>query len=656
MASPQEGQKLSRAGLLIALGFIFGDIGTSPLYVLKAVVGSDVVSPALILGSLSCIFWTLVFITTFKYVYLALKADNRGEGGIFALYARVRRYRARWAIFPAMIGCATLLADGALTPAISVSAAVEGIHRIDATIGTTWIAAAIIFSLFVWQQFGAQVLAKWFGYIMFVWFCFIGFIGFKAVVETPSVFAALNPLYAIQFVLNYKTQAGMSAFWLLGAIFLCTTGCEALYSDLGRCGKNNIRSAWAFVLPCLVLSYFGQGAWLLQNFNGRPLSIDVHSVGVFYAMLPSEMVPFAIGLAVAATIIVSEALVAGVFTMVNEAISLHLWFNLKKSFPTQMRGQVYMPFINWFLLAGCLSAVLFFQKSENMEEAYGLAIVIDMMMTSALLLHFIHMRNQSLRRAVLLGLVFGAFEVLFFVSSLHKLPAGGWYTLLSAAGIFFAVFVFWRGRKIREKHANFIAFEKFSPVLKDLMGDLTVPRAATNLVFMAMSNDNTQIDSNILYSIFKKSPKRADIYWFLHVEIVDAPFTKKYTVTPILPNKAFYIQLKFGYKVEHKVNRMFKEIVCRMQAANEVDEQSHYPSLRKHGVPADFKFILLNSRISADDALSPFDQFIVRAYRLLKKVAVSPAVDFGLETGNYEVETVPINVAPPRDIALKREM
>ena len=655
MASPKEDRKPNAAGLLIALGFIFGDIGTSPLYVLKAIIGNDIVSPELIYGSLSCIFWTLLFITTFKYVYLALKADNRGEGGIFALYARVRRYRARWAIFPAMIGCATLMADGFLTPAISVSAAVEGGLLLYPELQTTSIVVGILIAIFIWQQFGAQHLAKWFGYIMLTWFCVIGGLGLSKVLEDPSVLHALNPLYAVQFVLHYKSHAtGLTGFWLLGAVFLCTTGCEALYSDLGRCGKNNVRWAWLIVLPCLMLNYLGQGAWVLQ-YAGDKMPESATQVGVFFAMLPESWVPFMVILAVIVAIIVSQALIAGVFTMVNEAIKLKLWFNMKINYPSQMQGQVYLPLTNWFLLAGCLTTVLIFQKSSNMEEAYGLAIVIDMIMTSSLLLHFVHMRNHSLRRAVLLGLVFGGFEIIFLVANLHKLALGGLYSLSVAALIFFCVFVFWRGQRIRKKHANFIPTKTLAPILKDVIEDATIPKFATNLVYLATSDDENKIDSNILYSIIRKRPKRADIYWFVHVTITDAPFTKKYSVTPIIEGKVFYIHLKFGFKVEHKINRYFREIVLTMQANGEVDEQSHYPSLRRYQIPADFKFILLNSRISADDALSPYEHFIVRSYRVLKQIAVPPAIDFGLEGGNFEIETVPINVAPHKEMELDRQ-
>ena len=657
MASPQEGRQMSRAGLLIALGFIFGDIGTSPLYVFKAIIGNDRVSRELIYGSVSCIFWTFLFITTFKYVYLALKADNRGEGGIFALYARIRRYRARWAIFPAMIGCATLLADGFLTPSISVSAAVEGLHRLpEFHYPTMPIVMVILVTIFVWQQFGAQLLAKYFGYIMLVWFCFIGGVGLGEILKTPSVFAALNPVNAVNFVLHYKGTTGISGFWLLGAVFLCTTGCEALYSDMGRCGKTNIRVAWIFfVFPCLMLSYLGQAAWILNQYDGLQLPKGVLDVGTFYAMLPMEWMPSAIGLSILVAIIVSEALIAGVFTMVNEAIRLKLWFNMKTSFPSHLRGQMYMPMVNWFLLGGCLLTVWHFEKSANMEEAYGLAIVIDMIMTSSLLLHFVHMRNQSLKLAIGIGLVFGGFELMFLIANLHKLSSGGWFTLLMAAIIFFNVFIFWRARKLREKHTNFVDAQAYAPVFKDIIEDNTIARTATNLVYLALSNDPTKIDSNIIYSVFRKQPKRADIYWFLHVEITDAPNTKKYKVVPIVEGKVFFVQIKFGFKVQHKVNKMFKEITCRMQDAGEVDEQSHYPSLRAYDIPADFKFILLNSRVSADDALPPFEQFIVRAYRVLKNIALSPAENFGLENGNFQIETVPINVTKIKVIELVRE-
>ena len=655
MATPEQGRKWGVSGLLVALGLVFGDIGTSPLYVFQAIVGSEKVTKELILGSLSCIFWTLLLITTFKYVYLALKADNRGEGGIFALYARVRRYRARWVIFPALIGCATLMADGVITPAISISAAVEGIHRITLDIPTYPIVIIIIFLLFFAQQFGSGKLGVFFGPIMFIWFAFIGGVGLNQILITPSVFEAINPYYAIHFITHYKGEmTGHAGFWLLGAIFLCTTGCESLYSDLGRCGKTNIRLTWLFVFPCLILCYFGQGAWLL-NFEGKVLPAAVQQVGTFYAIIPETWVIPVIILATTATITVSQALITGIFTMVSEAIKLKLWFNMKVSYQARERGLVYIPFINWILLMGCITAVLVFKKSSNMEEAYGFAIVVDMIMTSSLLLHFVHMRNQSLLKAILIGCIFGFVELAFLISSINKIPTGGWFTLFSAIFIFGCVFIYWSGRKIRDKHLDFQDVNDYVPLFKELIKDETIQREATNIVYLSMSDDANKIDSNILYSLFRKRPKRADIYWFVHVVMSDAPFVKKYKVKTIVPGKVFYMRLKFGFKIEHKVNVMFKEIVKKMQDDGEVDEKSHYPSLRKYDIPADFKFILLNSRLSVDDEITPFEQFVVRAYRVLKKISLTPAQDFGLDMANVETETVPITVGKPKDFDLTRE-
>jgi KUP system potassium uptake protein len=653
MATPEEGKKWSVSGLLLALGIVFGDIGTSPLYVFQAIVGAEKITKPLIYGSLSCIFWTLVLITTFKYVYLALKADNRGEGGIFALYARVRRYKARWAIFPALIGCATLMSDGFLTPAISISVAVEGIHRIAPSIQTVPIVLFILFLLFFFQQFKAGTLGIVYGPIMLLWFVVIGILGFNQISVTPSVLEAIDPRYALHFITHYKGEAGVAGFWILGSVFLCTTGCEALYSDLGRCGKTNIRLTWTLVFPCLILCYFGQGAWLL-HFEGKSLPTAVQNIGPFYSMIPEGWVVPMITLALTTTIIVSQALITGIFTMVNEAMKLKLWFNMKVSYPTHMRGQVYIPFINWFLMVGCMLSVLVFRHSSNMESAYGLAIVIDMVMTSSLLLHFIHMRNQSLIRAILIGCVFGFIELAFFIACIGKIQYGGWFSIINAVFIFGCVYVFYRARQIREKHSEYVPVEKYVPIIKDLINDDTIEKEATNLVFMAHSYNEKYIDSNIIYSILKKRPKRADIYWFVHIDITDTPYAKKYKVHTILPEKIFFIKLKFGFKVDHRVNTMFKEIVQKMQSNGEVDEKSHYPSLRKYDIPADFKFILLNSRASVDDEYSALNQFVIRAYRVLKNVSIPPAQDFGLDVANVETEIVPINVGKAKDFDLVR--
>jgi KUP system potassium uptake protein len=657
--SGHDHNKLTAGGLLVTLGIVFGDIGTSPLYVMKAITTGENISKDLVYGGVSAVFWTLIILTTFKYVYLALNADNRGEGGIFALYALVRRYKSRWIIYPAIIGCAALISDGFITPPISVSSAVEGLAQLGVRYGidfahieTIPIVLAILVALFVIQQFGTNFVGKAFGPIMMVWFGMIATLGIMQIVNHPSVVEALNPIYALKMVTTYRgSLTGSHGFWLLGAVFLCTTGGEAMYSDLGHCGKHNIRISWGLVFVCLMINYLGQAAFLLDNFDGKPFE----SKSVFYSLMPTEFLPYGIAVATCAAIIASQALISGCFTLVNEAMKLKLWPNMKVNYPTQMKGQIYIPGINWFLLTGCITVVLIFRESSNMEAAYGLAIVLDMLMTTSLLLHYMHMKRQPIWRIVVLGVVLFIIELSFLTSNLSKVPHGGWFSILLACVLFFCIFMWYKAKELRRRHLSTVSIEPYIPMLKDLMNDDTIPKEATNLVYLAMSSEQDKIDSNIIYSIFRKRPKRADVYWFVHVDICDEPFLKQYKVTTILPQKIFFVRLKFGFKVEHKVNLMFNKIVKEMQESGEVDGLSHYPSLRKHRYNADFKFILLNSRASMDDDISPFDQFTIRAYRLLKRLSLPTTEDFGLEISNIEVETVPIKIGTTKDIDLKRE-
>jgi KUP system potassium uptake protein len=652
--------KISAASVLITLGIVFGDIGTSPLYVMKAIIGAEKISQELVYGGVSCVFWTLMILTTFKYVYLALNADNKGEGGIFALYALVRRYKAKWIIYPAIIGCAALMADGFITPPISVSSAVEGL----ANLGERWginfpaiktipIVVTILILLFVMQQFGTNVVGKAFGPVMLLWFGMLATLGLIQIIQYPSVLQALNPYYAFNLITNYRGQiSGLHGFWLLGSVFLCTTGGEAMYSDLGHCGKQNIRISWGFVFICLIINYLGQAAFLMTNFNGQVFA----GKSVFYVLMTPEFLPYGIIIATMSAVIASQALISGCFTLVNEAMKLKLWPQMKVNYPTQLQGQIYIPGINWFLLAGCLVVVFVFRESANMEAAYGLAIIIDMIMTTSLLLHWLYMKRVSVPRIVALGVVLLMIEFSFLISNLFfKFAHGGWFSLLIAIFLFSCVYIFYRAKSLRERHLSTQDIAPYVPMLKDLMNDDTVPKEATNLVYMAMNNDPKKIDSNIIYSIFRKRPKRADIYWFVHVDICDEPFVKQYKVETLLPGKVFFVRLKFGFKVEHKVNRMFAKIVADMQASGEVDELSHYPSLRRHQLPADFKFILINSRVSIDDEISPIDQFIIRAYRMMKKISLPTHEDFGLEIANVEIETVPIRIGKQVNIEMIRE-
>lgn len=641
-----HGHKFSAAGVLITLGIVFGDIGTSPLYVLNAILSGHVITHELVLGGLSCVFWTLLIITTGKYVYLALNADNRGEGGIFALYALVRRYKVSWIIFPAIIGCASLIADGFITPPISISSAIEGLRILNPDIPTVPIVITILCALFVFQQFGTKVVGGIFGPVMLIWFIMIGTLGIKAIIQYPFVLHALNPWYAINLLVMYP-----GGFWFLGAVFLCTTGGEALYSDMGHCGKSNIRFSWIFALTALLLSYFGQCANILHNYNGM---VWPGGKSTFYTLMPSWFLPVGIGIATLAAIIASQALITGCFTLVNEAMKLRLWPNMRVIYPTTHKGQIYIPDINWILLAGCITVVLVFRESSNMEAAYGLAITIDMLMTTLLLTYLKYVQRKNTLIIWGIPLVFLTIEIAFFASNLLKFHHGGWFTFLIASVLFWAMWVVYLARQLRKKHIEFVEIKDYIAPLKELMQDDTIPKEANNLVYLSMANDKSHIDSNIVYSIFRKRPKRADIYWFVHVDILNEPFGASYSVEAVVPRRVFFVRLSFGFKVEHKVNLMFNKIVEEMVKNGEVDELSHYPSLRKYNMPADFKFILLNTRVAIDDALTPFEQFIVKSYRFIKSFSLSTAEDFGLELTNVEEETVPIKIAPSTQIELHR--
>ena len=635
----------SSGGVLISLGIIYGDIGTSPLYVMTAIVGEREISRELIFGGLSCVFWTLILITTIKYIYLALNADNKGEGGIFALYALVRRYKAGWVVYPAVIGCATLLADGFLTPAISISSAVEGLRYVNPEIPTITIVISIMIALFVFQQFGTGIVGGIFGPIMAIWFITIGGVGLYQMAQNPSIMAALNPVYAVNLLIKYP-----GGFWILGAVFLATTGAEALYSDLGHVGKENVRMGWSMVLICLLLNYLGQGAWLM-NLEGQFLG----GQRPFYASMPEWMLMFGIGIATFAAIIASQALISGTFTLVNEAMKLKLWPMTRVRYPSQLRGQIYIPSINWILLAGCIAVVLIFRESAAMEGAYGLAIAVNMLMTTALLVYYFTTVKKSTFRSALLAVVFFSIEGLFLVANLDKFSHGGWFTFIIAFIFFVLMFVLLKARRLRQRHTEFVDLRHYESMLKDLQEDNTVPKESTNLVYLAVADSRRYIDSNIVYSIFKKRPKRADVYWFIHVETVDSPFTSKYSVNTIIPKKCFFINVRLGFKSPHRINSIFTKIVHEMADAGEIDLTSPYPSLHKYSMMADFKFIMVHSWASADSEISNFERLIISGYRAIKSISLSTEELYGLEAANVEVEKVPIQVGPTAKIKIKRE-
>lgn len=637
--------QLTIGGVLVSLGIIYGDIGTSPLYVFKAILFGREISEELVMGGMSCVLWTLTIITSFKYIFLALNADNKGEGGIFALYALVRKFKATWVIYPAMIGCCTLIADGFITPAISISSAIEGLQINYPTIPTVPIVIVILILLFFFQQFGTSVVGNTFGPIMSIWFVTIAVFGSLELMKHPEALQAANPVYAWNLLTKYP-----GGFWILGAVFLCTTGAEALYSDLGHCGKDNIRVGWGFVKISLLLNYFGQSAWLLGH-TGEQLDGRIP----FYAIVPDGFLIFSVIIATMAAVIASQALISGTFTLVNEAMKLKLWPSTKVRYPSRVKGQIYLPAINWLLLIGCVIVVLIFKESTAMEGAYGLAIILNMLMTTTLLTYYYSTVKRSRIRTVLIATMFFTVEMLFLVSNFDKFEQGGWFTYSIALIFFMQMFVLLKARYLRDRHTEFVDLKHYIALIQDLQADTTIPKEATNLVYMAVADSKRYIDSNIIYSIFKKRPKRADVYWFLHVDTVDSPYTSKYSVDTVIPRKCFFVRIKLGFKADHRVNLLFAKILHDMAETGEIDLISHYASLQKHSMPSDFKFVILHSLASVDSETSSFDNLIIQGYRFIKRHSLSTEEMYGLELANVEVETVPIMVGPVAKVRIKRE-
>ena len=647
----KQKNKATAAGLIIALGIIYGDIGTSPLYVLNEIIKGRVINEELILGSLSCIIWTLTLQTTVKYVILTLRADNKGEGGIFSLYALVRR-RKKWLVMPAMLGGAALLSEGIITPPITVTSAVEGLKQINALsdiqqstiIG---IVIAIITLLFLLQQFGTASIGKFFGPIMFLWFSMLAVLGSIHLMDEIHVFKAFSPHYAIELLSKYP-----KGFWILGAVFLCTTGAEALYSDLGHCGKNNIRVSWIFVKICLLLNYIGQGAWLLANYKGQIIQID--GFNPFIGIMPYWFKLIGIIISTVAAVIASQALISGSFTLISEAMRLNLWPKLKINYPTEEKGQLYIPGISLLLYFGCLGIVLYFQKSENMVAAYGLAITICMMNSTILFSNFLVSKRV---RPALIYLYLGVYltiEISFLIANLQKFLHGGYVTIIVGGALFSVMYVWYRSRKIKNRYVEFVRLEQYVPLLQELSNDRTIPKHATHLVYMTSANNPKEIEHKIMYSILNKKPKRADIYWFVHVDVLDEPYTCEYNVEHIIPNDIIRVEFRLGFRMEQRINLMFRKVVEDLVKNKEVNITSRYESLEKNKVAGDFQFVVLEKYLSQDNELPFRERIIMKLYFWLKEISLGEERGFGLDPSNVSVEKFPLIVAPVADLKLKR--
>lgn len=641
--------KVTSASLLIALGIIYGDIGTSPLYVFKAIIGKREITETLVFGGVSCVFWTLVFQTSIKYVWLTLKADNEGEGGIFSLYSLIRRYGKKLVI-PTMIGAATLLADGIITPAVSVTSAIEGLGMVDALshISVVPVVIAIISAIFFFQRFGTQRVGKAFGPIMTLWFAMLFVMGVNQILKHPTVLQALNPYYAYQLLAQYP-----QGFWLLGAVFLCTTGAEALYSDMGHCGRKNIRITWVFVKTSLVTNYLGQAVWLLnQN------ELFLHQRNPFFEMMPESFLIMGIFIATLAAIVASQALISGSFTLINEAINLNFWQRAAVKQPTETKGQIYIPSVNTVLWLGCILIIIYFQNSSRMEAAYGLAITMTMMMTTYLLSFFLIYKlrwNKAFVYALLFA--FAVIEISFFTANIVKFNDGGYITIL-VAGIFFIVmYVTYFGKKINTGYTKFTDLGRYSRMITELSNDQSIPKFTTHLIYMTKSLRKDHIEERIIESIFAQKPKRADVYWFMHIHRTDNPYTLNYEVIELVDDKIIKIILNIGFRIQPRTEMYFKNIINDLIQNKELNLHLHlrYNGSTRYNSNFDFKFILQQKFLSVENQFALKEGIILKTYFFMKRLAQTDQKAFGIDKSDVLVEDIPVLYQPYQDLKLTRK-
>ena len=659
------GIPLSAGMVLVTLGIVYGDIGTSPMYTMKAIIAGNggllTMSTDVVLGALSLIIWTLTLITTVKYVMVAMKADNHNEGGIFALYSLVKR-SAKWLIIPAMVGGAALLADGILTPAVTVTTAIEGLRTIPAAhaiIGdkqhiVVIITIAILCTLFALQKAGTSTIGKAFGPVMTLWFLFLGAMGVMNILADISVVRALNPVRGIMFLFDGKLNA--AGLMVLGSVFLCTTGAEALYSDMGHVGKDNIYASWPFVKVCLILNYLGQGAWLITNHTNESLNA-IKDLNPFFEMLPDQIRPFAVVLSALAAIIASQALITGSYSIVSEAIKLDLMPHIKINYPSTTKGQIYIPLVNNIMWVGCIGVVLLFQSSEHMEAAYGLAITVTMLMTSILLYTYLSVIRKRMWAAIPFIIFFGAIEAMFFFSSLTKFFHGGYFTVLMATAIFIVMFVWRRGTAVERTQSVYLPVDKYIDQLRSLSHDADYSTLADNLVFLTNDSSFDKLDRDILYSILDKRPKRAKAYYFINISLTDDPNTREFIVNDFGTDFLFKITLRLGFKVNQRINTYLYQIVGDLIKNNQLAPQNHkYSIYKEHSEIGDFRFCLLRKVLAPETDINGFDARCLELKYFIRRICGSPARWYGLENSNIVFEYVPLFSKVKREQKLIRIM
>jgi KUP system potassium uptake protein len=634
--------RATSAGFLIALGIIYGDIGTSPLYTLQTILlDGGGATKELVFGSISCIFWTLTLQTTFKYVIITLQADNHGEGGVFSLYALVRRY-GKHLVYPAIIGAGTLLADGIITPPITVTSAIEGLsmvkgmdqHIVPGNALVLEIVIVILILLFIFQRFGTKVVGGSFGPIMFLWFAMLSILGVRQIIQYPHIFAALNPIYGIRLLINHP-----HGFWLLGAIFLCTTGAEALYSDLGHVGRHNIYVSWTFVKIALVLNYLGQGAWVMLGHQA-----DAAGINPFFAIVPAKYLLASVVLATVASIIASQALISGSFTLISEAISLGFWPRVKVNYPTDIRGQIYIPSINWILFIGCLGVVLYFRTSEAMTAAYGFSITVAMLMTTFLVFYFLrYIKHYPFWIVGAILTVFVMVETSFFIANAVKLLKRLFF-LVFEFGLITTMYVWYNARKITLRLLKFTDIGPILPKLEQLTQEKTVPKYSKHLVYLTRASQH-QIEQRIVDSLFDNTPKRADFYWFINIEREDDPYSMEYDVEMLVPGSVARVNFRLGFRIQPRVGILMRKVAEDMCGTGEI----HTPGKSK-----DFKFVIMERFLSYDNEFSAREGFILNAYFSILKLARSDSRAYGVDTDQAVIEKVPLVVQPISNIPLKR--
>ena len=639
-------QKITFATLLVALGIIYGDIGTSPLYVMKAIVGDKSITELLVYGGISCVFWTLTFQTTFKYVLLTLSADNHGEGGVFSLYALVKRFGKGKLVIPTILGATTLLADGIITPPISVASAVEGLEAVIPNLPTIPIVIVILSGLFIFQRFGTQKVGYIFGPAMVVWFSMLMILGISQIMHHPDILKALNPIYAYRLLVEYP-----HGFWLLGAVFLCTTGAEALYSDLGHCGRKNIRITWIFVKLALLINYLGQGAWLMHQgsefLEGR---------NPFYAIMPQWFLLIGIGIATLAAIIASQALISGSFTLINEAISLNFWPRVALKNPTNLKGQIYIPSVNTILWIGCVLMILYFKNSAHMEAAYGFSITIAMLMTTVLLSYYlVFIKKVKMGWVAIMLLIFAVIEVSFFIANIVKIKER-WMFLFFELFIFMVMYVWYYSRKINNKFLKFTNLVEQTPMLNELSEDDSIPKYATHLIYLSKADKTYEIEEKIVKSIFSKMPKRADVYWFLHINRTNEPFTLNYEVIELLDDKVIKVILNVGFRVQPKVELYFKKIVQELVDRKELNLHIRPDGSTKYNSEPDFKFVIIEKFISVENEFALKEGWMLTSYFWLKKLSLSDEKAFGLDKSDVAIEEFPMVYSPATNLELCRKL